>query len=67
MKIARSIGILYRLRNVYPESVLITIYMQYFKFNTSSFPVMSFTVGVCCQKNLFSASAPKEISQNNYQ
>ena len=26
MKIARSIGILYRLRNVYPESVLITIY-----------------------------------------
>ena len=25
-KIARSIGILYRLRNVYPESVLITIY-----------------------------------------
>ena len=26
MKIARSIGILYLLRNVYPESVLITIY-----------------------------------------
>ena len=26
MKIARSIGILYRLRNVYPESVLVTIY-----------------------------------------
>ena len=26
MKITRSIGILYRLRNVYPESVLITIY-----------------------------------------
>ena len=26
MKIAKSIGILYRLRNVYPESVLITIY-----------------------------------------
>ena len=26
MKIARSIGILYRLRNVYPESVLLTIY-----------------------------------------
>ena len=26
MKIARSIGILYRLKNVYPESVLITIY-----------------------------------------
>ena len=26
MKIARYIGILYRLRNVYPESVLITIY-----------------------------------------
>ena len=26
MKIARSIGILYRLRNVYPESVLFTIY-----------------------------------------
>ena len=26
MKIARSIGILYRLRNVYPEFVLLTIY-----------------------------------------
>ena len=26
MKIARSIGILYCLRNVYPESVLITLY-----------------------------------------
>ena len=26
MKIARSIGILYRLRNIYPESVLLTIY-----------------------------------------
>ena len=26
MKIAGSIGILYRLRNVYPESVLVTIY-----------------------------------------
>ena len=26
MKIAKSIGILYRLRNVYPESILITIY-----------------------------------------
>ena len=26
MKIARSIGILYRLRNVYPESVLVTMY-----------------------------------------
>ena len=26
MKIARSIGILYRLRNVYPESVQVTIY-----------------------------------------
>ena len=26
MKIARSIGIMYRLRNVYPESVLVTIY-----------------------------------------
>ena len=26
MKIARSIGILYRLRNLYPESVLLTIY-----------------------------------------
>ena len=26
MKIARSIGILYRLRNIYPESVLVTIY-----------------------------------------
>ena len=26
MKIARSIGISYRLRNVYPESVLVTIY-----------------------------------------
>ena len=44
MKIARSIGILYRLRNVYPESVLITIY------NTSSFPLLSLTVGVCCQR-----------------
>ena len=26
MKIARSIGILYRLRNVYAESVLVTLY-----------------------------------------
>ena len=26
MKIARSIGIMYSIRNVYPESVLITIY-----------------------------------------
>ena len=26
MKLSRSIGILYRLRNIYPESVLVTIY-----------------------------------------
>ena len=26
MKIAKFIGILYRLRNIYPESVLVTIY-----------------------------------------
>ena len=37
MKIARSIGILYRLRNVYPESVLVTIYntliLPHFNYN----------------------------------
>ena len=65
MKIARSIGILYRLRNVYPESVLITIYIHY--FNTSPFSLLSLTVGVCYQRKPFSASAPKESSPNNYQ
>ena len=64
MKIARSISILYRLRNVYPESVLVT------KYNTLVLPhfhYLSLIVGVCCQRKPFSASAPKESSKNNYQ
>ena len=63
MKIARSIGILYRLRNVYPESV--PYYIQY--FSTSSFSILSLIVRVCCQRKPFSASASKETSKNNYQ
>ena len=64
MKISRSIGILYRLRNVYPESVLITIY------NTLILPHFHYCLllwGVCCKRKPFSAFAPKESSKNNYQ
>ena len=50
IKIARSIGILYRLRKCY----------------TSSHPLLSLIVGVCYQRKPFFALAPKESSTNNY-
>ena len=50
IKIARSIGILYRLEKCY----------------TSSHPLLSLFVGVCYQRKPFFALAPKESSTNNY-
>ena len=41
--------------------ICLNYYIQY--FSTSSFPLLSLTVGVCCQRKLFSASAPKENSK----
>ena len=57
MKIARSIGILYRLRNVYPESVLLTIY------NTLILPHFHYCLllwGSVCERKPFFASAQKK-------
>ena len=65
VKIARSIGIsLVSSQKCLPR-ICLNYYIQY--FNPSSFPLLSLTVGVCCERKPFSASAPKESSQNNYQ
>ena len=65
MKIARFNGILYRLRNVYPESVFVTIY------NTLMLPHFHYCRllwwFVVKENHSRSASAPKESSKNNYQ
>ena len=54
IKIARPIGILYRLKNVYPESVLVTIY------NTLILPHFHYCLLLwgSVVKKTFSASAP---------
>ena len=58
MKIARSIGILYRLRNVYPESVLITIY------NTLILPqfnIVSYCGGLLSKKTILCICSKRKL------
>ena len=65
MKIARSIiSILYRHRNIYTESVLVTIY------NTLILPHFHYCLllwGSVVKRKTFSTSALKESSKKNYQ
>ena len=60
-KISRTVGILYRLKDIYPQSVLLTPYT----FDFTTFPLLFIVMGIINKRKSPTPLASKESSENN--